>query len=156
MDSSTHIVYSILLVQGVLTIVLLILVILLRKKLNTFLLGKESLNLEDSLRHTKEALKHHENFEEEMRTYLLTVEKRLQKSVQHVETIRFNPFKGSGSGGNQSFATALLDESGSGIVLSSLYTRDRITIFSKPVKKFDSPVELTAEEKEVIAQAKKN
>lgn len=156
MDSSTHIVYSILLVQGVLTIVLLILVILLRKKLNTFLLGKESLNLEDSLQHTKEALKHHEKFEEEMRTYLLTVEKRLQKSVQHVETIRFNPFKGSGSGGNQSFATALLDESGSGIVLSSLYTRDRITIFSKPVKKFDSPVELTAEEKEVIAQAKKN
>ncbi|PCI29659.1 hypothetical protein COB55_01830 [Candidatus Wolfebacteria bacterium] len=156
MNLSEEIVSTILLVQSVLIIVLLVFVVLLWKKMNRFLVGKDSLNLEDSLRHTKQSLDAHKKFEGEMSTYLTSVEKRLRKSVQHVETVRFNPFKGSGSGGNQSFATALLNESGDGVVLSSLYARDRITIFSKPVSKFSSSVELTSEEKGVIEKAKKS
>jgi hypothetical protein len=74
--------------------------------------------------------------------------------VQAVETIRFNPFKGIGEGGSQSFSTSFLSESGKGVVISSLYSRDRVSVFSKPLDKFESTFELTPEEKDVILNSK--
>ena len=82
------------------------------------------------------------------------MENRLQRSIQAVETIRFNPFKGTGEGGNQSFATSFLSENGDGVVISSMYSRDRVSVFSKPLAKFVSSFELMEEEKEVIANSK--
>ncbi len=89
-------------------------------------------------------------FEKSMEAYLEGVESRLRKSVQRIETIRFNPFKGNGDGGNQSFATAFINEEGDGTIVSSIYTRDRMSIFSKPVSKFASSYELSQEEKQVL------
>ena len=71
-----------------------------------------------------------------------------------VETVRFNPFKGDGSGGNQSFSTAFVNEEGDGVVISSLYSRERVSVFAKPVKKMSSEYEMTAEEKESLQKAK--
>jgi len=81
---------------------------------------------------------------------------RLKKTISGVETIRFNPFKGDGSGGNQSFATAFLNEEKNGVVISSMYGRERMSIFSKPVKNLTSEYELTSEEKEVLAKAQES
>jgi len=83
------------------------------------------------------------------------IEKRLRKSVQSVHTVRFNPFKGTGGGGNQSFATSFLNEEGDGVVLSSIYSRDRVSIFAKPVKKHSSEYELSEEEKEAVSHSQK-
>ena len=80
----------------------------------------------------------------------------MKRSLQSVETVRFNPFKGSGEGGNQSFSTSFVSENGDGVVISSLYSRDRISVFSKPLSKFQSSFELTDEEKKVIEDSKKN
>jgi hypothetical protein len=74
--------------------------------------------------------------------------------VQSVETLRFNAFRGSGSGGNQSFASAFLNENGDGLVISTLYSSDRMSIFAKPVTKFTPAFELTEEEKDVLDGAK--
>jgi hypothetical protein len=93
-------------------------------------------------------------FENEMKSYLTDVEKRLRRSVQAVETIRYNPFKGTGSGGNQSFATSLISEEGNGVVISSLYSREHVSVFSKPVKSHKSEFELTEEELDVLNKAK--
>jgi hypothetical protein len=95
-------------------------------------------------------------FTKDMESYLMTVERRLKKSIQGVETIRFNPFKGTGSGGNNSFSTAFLNEYGNGVVLTSMYSRDRISMFAKPVKGFKSEYELSEEELESIEKAKQN
>ena len=56
----------------------------------------------------------------------------------------------------QSFAVALLSENGDGAVLSSLYARDRMSVFAKPVKNFSSEFEMTEEEKEVLARARRS
>ncbi len=80
------------------------------------------------------------------------MEKRISKSVQGVETVRFNPFREAGSG-NQSFASAFLSENGDGVVISSLYSRDRVGIFGKPVSQFTSSFELTEEEAEALKRA---
>ncbi len=94
-------------------------------------------------------------FTTEMRQYLTSVEHRLKNSVQSIGTVRYNPFKGTGDGGNNSFSAAFLNEQGDGIVVTSLYTRDRISVFGKPVTRFTSERELSQEEREAISICQK-
>ena len=57
----------------------------------------------------------------------------MKKASRGFETIRFNPFPDQGS--NQSFAVGMVNEDGDGVVFSSLYSRERMSIFAKPIKK---------------------
>jgi len=116
-----------------------------------FLVGFDSENVSQSLQFVSANLRDMEKFRKEMETYLTQVERRLRKSVQSVNTVRFNPFKGTGDGGNQSFATALLNEDGDGVVISSLHSRDHTRVFSKPVVGRESEIELSEEERDAIA-----
>ena len=140
---------------GVVILLLIIWVIRLEIRIHRMLSGGGSKNLEDSLKHFRGELKDVADFRKALETYLLGVEKRLGRSIQSVHTVRFNPFKGTGSGGNQSFATALIDETGNGAVISTIYTREHSSIFAKPLKKHASEYELTKEETEAITEAKK-
>jgi len=89
-------------------------------------------------------------FTKDMEQYLITVERRLKNSVQAVGAVRYNPFQGSGSGGNNSFSAAFLNEHGDGLVVTSLYARDRISVFGKPITHFASDHELSEEERAAI------
>ncbi len=124
-------------------------------KLRRILLGKDAKSLEDTIIYTKNEIDKLKEFELDSIEYFKEVEERLRKSIQSVETVRFNPFKGTGDGGNQSFSTSFLNENGDGVVISSMHSRDRISIFSKPVNKFKSLFETTEEEKSVIEKSKK-
>ncbi len=135
------------------TAVLFVLVIHLEVKIKRLKIGKNSESLEDSISTAKKNLENLNAFQKAAITHLEDVEKRLSRSVQAVETIRFNPFKGEGFGGNQSFSTAFLNENGDGVIISSMYSRDRVSVFSKPLEKFQSSFELTEEEKEVISNS---
>mgnify|MGYP001562691105 CR=1 FL=1 len=126
----------------------------LEHRVNRLLVGPKAANLEESLLWLREEMKTHGIFREEIEKYLTNVEGRLKGSIRGVETIRFNPFAGSGSGGNQSFATAFLNEEGNGVVISSLFARERTSVFAKPVEKYTSTFELTEEERGAIEGAK--
>ena len=141
-------------VLGVVVIALLVAVIMLYLKLRRFLIGSGAETLSDSIKAVSTDIGEIKQFRSELETYLESVEKRLKKSVQAVHTVRFNPFKGIGGGGNQSFATAFINEEGDGVVISSLYSREHVSVFSKPVKKHASEYELSEEEREAMAQAK--
>lgn len=143
-------------VIGILIIALIVLVIMhvqLSRKLNRFLIGASSGNLDDSITSISMSIKEFEKFRAELEAYLTGVEKRLKKSVQAVHTVRFNPFKGTGGGGNQSFATAFINEDGHGVIISSLYSREHVSVYSKPVKGGVSEYELSDEEKEALTNA---
>lgn len=137
-------------------VVLAVLVIRLEYKMKKFLISKSSTNIDDSLVDLHARTKELESFRNELETYLKTVEVRLRRSIQGVATIRFNPFKGTGSGGNQSFSTTFLNEEGDGVVISSMYAREHVSIFSKPIKKHTSEFELSEEEKNTLLEARKN
>jgi hypothetical protein len=81
--------------------------------------------------------------------------RRLEKaaffSLQHLGVVRYNPF--SDAGGDQSFAIALVDGHGNGVVLSSLHARDLTRVYAKPLQKWESTYSLTDEEKQAIALA---
>jgi hypothetical protein len=132
----------------------LVLLLALRRRFAKLALGKNG-SLEESIgvltRETKELKK----FRTELERYLKLAEQRMRGSVQGVGMVRFNPFVG-GQGGNQSFSCAFLDERGSGVVLSTLYARDRVGVYAKPVTAGASSFELSEEEKEAIAKAQES
>ena len=119
------------------------------------MLGKGTAkNFEDLVVGNRKQLAELQSFKNDSIEYFKSVESRLKRSIQAVETVRFNPFKGTGAGGNQSFSTTFLSEKGDGVVLSTLHSRDRVSVFSKPLKNFTSEFETSAEEKSVIKKAK--
>lgn len=140
-------------ILGILVIVLLVMVITMQAKMRRFLVDVDSDNIADSLSFVGNGLKELRSFRSEMESYLRSVEKRLRKSVQSVHTVRFNPFQGTGGGGNQSFATAFLNEEGDGVIVSSLYSRDHVSVFAKPVKGQKSEHSLSEEENEALENA---
>ncbi|MFA6315106.1 MAG: DUF4446 family protein [Candidatus Paceibacterota bacterium] len=153
-EISPNILYVALAVLLISTIVLFVLVIKMHFKMKKFLIDVDSKNISDSLSRVLKTLSDLESFRIEMEKYLTSVEKRLRRSVQSVQTVRFNPFKGEGAGGNQSFATAFLNEEGNGVVISSLYSREHVSIFAKPLRNSASEHEMSEEEKEVLDKAK--
>ena len=124
----------------------------LRRRLKRLALGKNG-SLEESIAVLTREGKEMKEFRAELEKYLKLAESRLRTSVRGVGVVRFNPFA-SGQGGNQSFAAAFLDESGSGVVFSTLYARDRVGVYAKPVENGASSFELSEEEKEAIGKAK--
>ena len=110
--------------------------------------GKRAHELEHVLTNVQKDLARIEDTHTEIKRRLVGAEKRLGHTVRDVATVRFNPFVDQGS--NQSFATALVDDHGNGVILSSLYSRERVSVFAKPVKGGVSEYELTDEEKSVL------
>jgi hypothetical protein len=66
--------------------------------------------------------------------------------------VRFNPFPDTG--GNQSFALALLDESDDGYIVSSLHSRTGTRIYAKAIIGGKSDTSLSAEEQDAIDEAR--
>lgn len=149
-DTTNIIIYSLI----ILAVILIAVIIRLEMRLKKLMRGKGGASLEEAFNSMQSDISNLHTFENDMKNYLTNVEKRLRRSIQAVETVRYNPFKGTGSGGNQSFATTLISEEGDGVVISSLYSREHVSVFSKPVKSHRSEFELTEEELEVLNKAK--
>lgn len=129
-------------------------VIYLHIRLKKILCGKSGEDLEEVIKSISLRVKDIETFREESEKYLSDLERRVRRSSQGVETVRFNAFGGGANGGNQSFATAILSETGDGVVFSSIYSRERVSVFAKPVKAFTSEYETSEEEDQAITGAK--
>jgi hypothetical protein len=82
------------------------------------------------------------------------VEDTQQFGLQHLGMVRYNPFRDTG--GNQSFAIALLDGRGYGFVLSSLHSRDMTRVYAKSVEQWQSAHSLTDEEQEALSMARQS
>lgn len=84
------------------------------------------------------------------------LEKETLLHTQKVGLVRFNPF--SETGGDQSFTLALLDGNDTGVIVSSLHSRDNTRLYAKPVEKGKPKgYDFSKEEQEAISRAcKKN
>lgn len=148
MNTSTILIY--ILASAIL--LLIVWIALLEHRLKKFFTGTKSENLEGVFAQIGKDLKELKEKQDTINAHLKEVDIKLSKSIRRVETIRFNPFHDAGS--NQSFAMAFLNDEGNGVVLSSLYARDRMSIFAKPIKDGKSDFELSTEEKDVLEKAK--
>ena len=76
----------------------------------------------------------------------------IQTTIQKIGITRFTPFKEIG--GNQSFSIALLDKKDDGIIITSIYSKERSRMFAKPIKNGESTYKLSQEEEEAIQKTK--
>ena len=139
-------------ILGVLIVVILVWIAMMESRLRKFFAGKKAESLESLMVDICEKVENLKKTQEEINGHLVVVDKRLDKSIRNIETVRFNPFLDAGS--NQSFAMSFLNDEGNGVVISSLYARDRMSIFAKPIVKGKSEFELTTEEQEVLKKSK--
>lgn len=130
-----------------------VLLVALRRRLGRLALGRNG-SIEESIAILTRENKELKEFRAELEQYLKLAESRLRGAVRGVGLIRFNPYE-QGQGGNQSFAVALLDERGHGAVISTLYARDRVGVYAKPVEDGKSSFDLTPEESQAILEAQK-
>jgi len=79
------------------------------------------------------------------------VERDLLSAFGRVGLVRFNPFEDTG--GNQSFALALLDGRGDGFVVSSLHARAGTRVYAKAIAGGTTEAALSDEESEALRQA---
>ncbi len=133
-------------------VILLLWIGLIEHRMKKFFAGTKARNLEDVMIQLGEQMIVLQETQKEINKHLILVDERLCKSIRSVETIRFNPFLDAGS--NQSFAISFLNDEGDGVIMSSLYARDRMSIFAKPIIGGKSEFELSTEEKEVLEKSK--
>ena len=68
---------------------------------------------------------------------------------------RYNPFRESGVGGNQSFSIVLANEHGDGLLITSLYSREMNRVSSKPLTRWtNEEYSISPEEQYAIDQLK--
>jgi hypothetical protein len=86
-----------------------------------------------------------------LETRAARMERTLSHCLQWVGMVRFSPFRDTA--GAQSFALAVADGTGDGVVLSGLHSRDSTRVYAKALAKWESQHTLTDEEREAIARA---
>jgi len=79
------------------------------------------------------------------------VEVAQRRALQRTGLVRFNPFEDTG--GNQSFALAILDAQGNGIVVSSLHSRTGTRFYGKAITGGRGETALSDEEAEALRLA---
>ena len=129
-------------------VVLTAFVIRLELRLKKLLRGDSVKDLEEAILSALKDLERLDISKKNIEKEIQKIKERLKKNVQTVGTVRFNPFKDVG--GNQSFASAFIDENGDGVVLSTLFSREKVSVFAKPLKNNQSEYELSGEEKEAL------
>jgi Protein of unknown function (DUF4446) len=70
------------------------------------------------------------------------------RSIQGIGFVRFNTFEDTG--GNQSFALALLDQDADGFIVSSLHSRNGTRIYAKSIMAGRCDTAMSSEEEEAL------
>lgn len=116
--------------------------------LQTFVSGKK---LEDMLQaNLKELIELHQQVTIQG-ARLQQAESKLRNGIDRGELVRFNSFQNMGS--DLSFAFALLNQEGTGVVLTNIHSIEECRIYAKAIEKGQSSVKLTQEEKLAIEKA---
>ena len=120
----------------------------MRKKMKQFL-GETGANIEENIAQDlmRRAARLEAKFEE-LDPRIDILEKTATTSIQKISFVRFNPFQDTG--GDNSFILVLLDRTNTGIVLSSLYTREGIRLYAKSIEAGKPKYVLSTEEKKVL------
>lgn len=124
----------------------------LGRRLQSLTQGSDAQSLEAVLGGHMERVRQVVNDVSDVADRTVGLERDLRGLFGRVGLVRFNPFEGD-TGGNQSFALALLDGRGDGFVISSLHARAITRMYAKAITKGASEAALSDEESEALRQA---
>jgi len=123
----------------------------LGRRLESLTRGGDESSLEDVLGSHLERVKQVVSDVDAVAARTAVVERDLQASFGRIGLVRFNPFEDTG--GNQSFALAMLDGRGDGFVVSSLHARAGTRVYAKAIARGASEAALSDEEGEALRLA---
>lgn len=113
--------------------------------------GSASLSLGEVIARQGERLESVREQIDSLRLNVSALDTSVTNSVQKVGFVRFNPFQDTG--GDQSFALALLDRRGDGVVISSLHSRTGTRFYARPIKGGAANSSMSEEESQAVQQA---
>lgn len=151
LNNNLILLFVLLIIFIVLVILLLVWILILRRKIRIFLKGAKVKDVEEVVTEQTKVIKEIKKDIKKLSQWNADLQKICDISITKVGVVRFNPFKDTG--GDQSFAIALLDSNNNGLVLSSLYTREGTRVYTKPIEAGKSSYNLSDEEKEAINKA---
>jgi hypothetical protein len=123
----------------------------LGRRLQSLTRGGDETSLEDVLGSHLDRVRGVVREVESVAARTTSVEREMLGTFSRVGLVRFNPFEDTG--GNQSFALALLDGNGDGFVVSSLHARAGTRVYAKSISGGASDSALSEEEGEALRQA---
>ncbi len=126
----------------------------LNKSYQKLMTGSEGLNLEKLLINHIEEVRAAASKMNVLERTCQIIREESATNIRRVGIVRFNAFEDTGS--DLSFAIALLDEKGNGLVLSSIFGRSESRVYAKPITAGESSYFLSDEEKAALIQAQKN
>lgn len=148
---------------GVMVLILLVLVLIilliiqiskagkLKRKLESFLLGKNGESLEQSIlelfEHDKFLIGETEKHKKEIKDLY----KKMEAAYQKIGLVKYDAF--NQMGGQLSFCLALLDENNNGFLMNSVHGTEGCYTYTKEVKNGDHNLSLSPEESEALAIA---
>lgn len=118
------------------------------------MMGKDGASLESVLAWLTQKNAQVEDTLEAHKEALEVIDSRVKKSVRGYSLIRYDAYEDSG--GNQSFASGIIDESGDGFILSVITNRNHVAVYAKPVNRGISASSLTPEETLALETSKKS
>lgn len=134
---------------AIIVIILAVWIYTLSKKITKLSAGKKTSSLESIIIENNELAKKTKQRQKDNTEKIMRLKNELAKTIQNVSVVRFDAL--GDSGGMQSFAIGLTDSHKTGIVISSMYTRNQMKVFAKEITKGESKHTLTDEEKQAIA-----
>jgi hypothetical protein len=152
--NSPVIILSLAIVVLVLLLIFLITIARLRKatkKYKVLVEGVKGENLEESILENSKKLQQVLFEMNIFRERLEVVEDVSKKCIQKVGLLRFDAFENTG--GELSYALALLDKENNGVVVSSIFGRDDARTYCKYINKGKSKYPLSVEEEKAIRKA---
>ncbi len=154
MANMVSIIFVMLVVLLVVVVLCVVFVLRLYKSLQKYkslLKGTEGKNLEEILLEKGKVLEHTLLEIKILGDRLKTAEEISQKSIRKVGLVRFDAFQDTG--GEVSYALALLNNAADGVVLSSIFSQEESRTYCKAVTRGESKHTLSEEEKLAIKQA---
>lgn len=92
-----------------------------------------------------------ENMSSELNQRLTAGEQRLDHSISHSAVVRYDAY--GEMSGRQSSSIALLDDTGTGVIMSSILHREQARLYAKGIRNGQPDLELSPEETEAIESA---
>lgn len=139
---------------GISTLVLIVFSIQIHKRLRTFMTGKDGASLESILAWLTKKNAEVDDTLLAHKEALEVIDSRVKKSIRGYSLIRYDAYEDSG--GNQSFASGILDEGGDGFILSVITNRNHVGVYAKPVSRGNALSSLTEEEALALETSRKS
>lgn len=116
--------------------------------------GKDGTTLENTLFQLTEKMAVLENTLEAHKEGLEFIDARVKRSIRGYSLVRYDAY--DNAGGEQSFASGLLDEHADGYILSVITNRNHVGVYARKIANGEAETTLTNEEKQALIEAKES